>query len=190
MIDTHAYNQNRTQNFDQINSRRLGISMNDQKFPVKLFTLEEANATLPLVRAITKDIVDLSTQINQTKQRLESLAFGPIAEKSCEKKMCKKTARREFYAEEIEDIQYSLESDAQRLNRYVDELMELGVEPKGLDGLVDFYAIHNDELIFLCWKYDEPEITHWHRIEDGFAGRKRIDPKSFYTEPMVQDCQF
>ena len=165
--------------------------MNDQNNSLRLFTLAEANATLPLVRAITKDIIELSTQIIRTKQRLESVTFGSFGEKESTTIKCGNQVRREFYKEEIEDIQYSLEADGQRLNCFVDELMALGVVPKGLmDGLVDFPAIHNDEVIYLCWKYDEPEITHWHKTEDGFAGRKRIDPKHFHTESMVQDCQF
>ena len=42
-------------------------------------------------------------------------------------------------------------------------------------GLVDFYHWRNGELVFLCWRYDEPELTHWHGLHEGFAGRKPID---------------
>jgi len=41
-------------------------------------------------------------------------------------------------------------------------------------GLVDFYHWRNGELVFLCWRYDEPELTHWHGLHEGFAGRKPI----------------
>jgi hypothetical protein len=33
------------------------------------------------------------------------------------------------------------------------------------------------EIVLLCWKYGEEAITHWHGLEEGFAGRKPIDER-------------
>ena len=41
-------------------------------------------------------------------------------------------------------------------------------------GLVDFYSLMGDRLVFLCWQVSEPEVSHWHTLEDGFAGRQQI----------------
>jgi hypothetical protein len=41
-------------------------------------------------------------------------------------------------------------------------------------GLVDFPCLLGNEIVFLCWKYGEPRIGHWHRIPDGFAGRREL----------------
>jgi hypothetical protein len=41
-------------------------------------------------------------------------------------------------------------------------------------GLVDFPALRDGEEVYLCWLVDEPEITHWHELDAGFAGRRRI----------------
>ena len=41
-------------------------------------------------------------------------------------------------------------------------------------GLIDFPCLFNDEIVFLCWKYGEPRIGFWHRIPDGFAGRRPL----------------
>ena len=47
---------------------------------------------------------------------------------------------------------------------------------KDLDrGLLDFYALSGDRLIFLCWQLGESEIAHWHTLEGGFAGRQPLD---------------
>jgi len=31
-----------------------------------------------------------------------------------------------------------------------------------------------DEIVFLCWKFGEPQIEYWHRIPDGYAGRRPL----------------
>jgi len=42
-------------------------------------------------------------------------------------------------------------------------------------GLVDFYALSGDRLIFLCWQLGERSVEHWHTLEGGFAGRQPLD---------------
>jgi len=42
-------------------------------------------------------------------------------------------------------------------------------------GLVDFYSLMDDEPVFLCWQFGEPGVTHWHGVEEGFAGRRPIE---------------
>jgi hypothetical protein len=29
-------------------------------------------------------------------------------------------------------------------------------------------------IVFLCWKLGEPEVTHWHELDAGFAGRQSL----------------
>ena len=46
---------------------------------------------------------------------------------------------------------------------------------KDLDsGLIDFPARHHGETVLLCWQLGEDEIAWWHRVEDGFAGRRPL----------------
>ena len=58
------------------------------------------------------------------------------------------------------------------------EIEATGVQVKDLDvGLLDFPCVVDKEVILLCWKLGEEKITHWHGIEEGFAGRKPIDER-------------
>jgi len=41
-------------------------------------------------------------------------------------------------------------------------------------GLVDFPAVRDGEEIYLCWLVDEPQIEHWHALDAGFSGRRRL----------------
>ncbi len=41
-------------------------------------------------------------------------------------------------------------------------------------GLLDFYGTVDGKLVWLCWKYGESEVAHYHALEEGFSGRKPI----------------
>ncbi len=41
-------------------------------------------------------------------------------------------------------------------------------------GLLDFYGTVDGKLVWLCWKYGEHEVAHYHALEEGFSGRKPI----------------
>jgi hypothetical protein len=73
----------------------------------------------------------------------------------------------------------SLDEDATReaveIAELVGRIQELGALVKDLDrGLVDFPARRGDEDVLLCWEVGEDEITFWHGLEEGFAGRKPL----------------
>ena len=128
----------------------------------RVFTVEQANAMLPLVRAITTDLADLAREVIERRERLSRLSVNRQRE-------------RDPYAEEVAQIQEELEKDRDRLQGYVEELRDLGVEPKnGPDGLIDFPAMIDGRLVYLCWKLGEAEVLHWHELEAGFAGRQSL----------------
>jgi hypothetical protein len=45
-------------------------------------------------------------------------------------------------------------------------------------GLVDFYGRRNGELVWLCWRYGEPAVAHWHPLDQGFASRRPLERTS------------
>ena len=133
----------------------------------KVFTVEQANAALPLVRAITKDLAELSRDVIERRERLSLLLKGRERDK------------RDLYGEELAQVQEELERDTDRLQAYVEELRELGVDPKnGPEGLIDFPAVMDGKAVYLCWKLGEPEVLHWHDLEAGFRGRQPLTAAS------------
>ena len=55
---------------------------------------------------------------------------------------------------------------------------EAGIVVKDVDGLVDFPAILGERHVYLCWKYPEKTVDHWHELDAGFAGRQPIKDES------------
>ena len=61
----------------------------------------------------------------------------------------------------------------------------IGVLVKDLEkGLLDFPTVMDGKPALLCWKQGEPAIAHWHTEEEGFAGRKPLDPRLGKTERL------
>jgi hypothetical protein len=141
----------------------------------RTFTVGEANATLPLVRAITTDLVNLARDVVERRQRLQGLS---------------RPADPEFhdpYREELEQIEGELEKDARRVLEFVEELRALGVEPKSVtEGLVDFPATLEGRRVFLCWRLGESEVGFWHELDAGFRGRQPIEDQWAKDRPPAE----
>lgn len=121
----------------------------------KHFTLEEARQLLPQIKQVVLRVVELKRILDAKGYdiyRHRYFGGGPNGEK--------------YYPLELEE-----------LVNLIDKLESKGILMKSLEiGLVDFPYIKEDgEEVYLCWKIDEDDIHFWHRIQDGFAGRKPIE---------------
>ena len=62
-----------------------------------------------------------------------------------------------------------------RLNELMTQVQETGVELKGLAPLLlDFPADLDGVPVLLCWLEGDPELAWYHRLDLGFAGRRRL----------------
>src|ERR1700722_13277692 len=71
--------------------------------PKRLFTVEQANAVLPLVRAICTDLAQLSREVIERRDRVALLSAG------------RPSKSPDLYSEELVQIEEELEKDGQRL---------------------------------------------------------------------------
>jgi hypothetical protein len=128
----------------------------------RIFTVREAEATLPLVARVVGDLLRAYPRWKAVVARYELLTAPLRAE--------------EGESQEILELREQAAREAERINDFLLELEEIGCVFKGFEaGLVDFYALKEDRLIFLCWRLGEPHITHWHEVDAGFAGRQPVD---------------
>lgn len=138
----------------------------------KLFTLEQANNMLPLVRAIVTDLSQLYGELVERQQRLEHLSSGRDRDAS------------DPYSDELRQMEQQMDRDRDRLREFVQELAELGVECKDPgQGLIDFPCEMEGRVVNLCWKLDEPEVLFWHELDAGFAGRQPLTAGSVADSP-------
>ena len=72
------------------------------------------------------------------------------------------------------------------VQRTVEQIHATGCIVKDLDvGLLDFPSRINNEEVYLCWRLGEDRIRFYHRQDEGFSGRKPIDPRDAdYGNPI------
>jgi len=134
--------------------------------PVRLFTIEEANALVPRLDQIFLRLDPKLARLRELKDLIED------AETYYGDGLMSASAReQEAYAgmlQEQADLEGSVQGD-------IDEVRSLGCELKDLQrGLVDFPAPVSGEVAYLCWQRGEPHVGWWHTLEGGFAGRKPL----------------
>lgn len=133
---------------------------------MRIFTLEEAERTLPLLHRI---LTDLGVEYDTWRAALSKYELLAGASRAEIGETPELVAAREMVTK-----------SADRINSYCREIEAIGCLFKGFeDGLVDFYALREDRLVFLCWKLGEEHIGYWHEVDAGFAGRQPVDATDF-----------
>jgi hypothetical protein len=131
---------------------------------LRTYTVEEANQELPRVRRIVEQIAELSA----LRPELEDQAR--IAE--YEAKRERATPAQHERHQQARDAAAGAELEWLKA---VASLNSLGIQLKGpLEGLIDFPSYRDGEPIELCWKLGEEKVEHWHRVGEGYAGRKKL----------------
>lgn len=119
----------------------------------KHFTLEEARAELP----------ELRQHFARIRELMETLQHKQVATERIQKLIRSNghgSGHPEFGVQVAE------------LQQRIGEITAKGIEIKDLErGLVDFPHWRDGEEVFLCWLYGEDDITYWHTLDEGFAGR-------------------
>src|ERR1039457_5292628 len=69
----------------------------------------------------------------------------------------------------------------------LEQIHAIGCVVKDLEsGLVDFPALLKDEEVYLCWRLGEDRIRFYHRQDEGFSGRKPINPEDTGPRHPIQ----
>ncbi len=138
----------------------------------KTFTVAQANALVPWLQQEFDVTRRLSAQLRDLRAELaapipmEAGQGGGLAD-----------AKQETLAR------------ISRLEREVKERLEsivsLGIEVRRVDGLVDFPAWLEGQMVFLCWRSGETEIAHWHATTKGFEARRPLPEHTRSKAPLV-----
>lgn len=125
-----------------------------------LFTIEESNQVLPLVRSIVRDVVD---------------DFRRLRTAGRERRALEVEGARRNGDRRLEALQEEVGSFSGRIEGYLRELSDLGLEVRDLElGLVDFPTLLDGEPAYLSWRLGEPAVAWWHPADKGFTDRAPV----------------
>jgi hypothetical protein len=144
--------------------------------PQRIFSLTEAESTRRELEPFLIEAITARKRLNVLEQELAAVstrimmmggvlvAYGKLAEKR---------------------VEYQTLTDVMKTN--LEKILSTGCVIKDLDvGLLDFPAIVDNEEVYLCWKLGEDRIRYYHRQDEGFAGRKPLDPRDLGPGDKVQ----
>jgi len=134
---------------------------------MKTFTLDEAQALLPVLEALLKRAID-------GKQAAELVETGLT-----------ELTRRIYFnggmrinAGEVNRRRAEMESHLKQVRETIIEIDAIGVQVKDLEtGLLDFPCRIDDEIVLLCWRMGEASIEYWHSSDEGFKSRQPLDAR-------------
>lgn len=131
---------------------------------IDLFTVEEANKAAVEIRPRLERLVTKKREFDALERRMGILLVATAG-----------AAPENPDTLELRALEEKRRRLGESIGKGVHELHAKGVLVKDLDrGLVDFYSLMGDRLVFLCWLMSEPEVSHWHTLDGGFAGRQQI----------------
>ena len=133
----------------------------------RTFTLDEAQSLLPVLESLLRTAMQAKKTVDQREteqQALEHRIFLTGGMFLNIVPLARRKAERAKAEQQVKDALAEIDS--------------AGVQVKDLDiGLLDFPCQVDGQTILLCWKLGEKAITHWHGVQEGFAGRKPIDQR-------------
>ncbi len=131
---------------------------------LRIFTPETANQILPLVGRIAHDLISLARDLEREAAQIRGIKSLPHL------------SDLKSFSDELDCVKEAFRLESERLGAFQRELSELGVVVDSLhEGAFDFPAYHKSRPIRLCWKVGEPEVVHWHGINESFCDRRSLD---------------
>lgn len=121
------------------------------------YTLEQANAIRPWVaervlwaRTARARLVALGARVERALQALDPASGGSYPGRDAARSLVE-------------------------VNLAMGQLEAVDVVLRDVErGLVDFPALRDGQEVYLCWLIDEDEISCWHELDAGFAGRRPL----------------
>jgi hypothetical protein len=141
----------------------------------KFFTLRDAEALRKELEPVLVGAIEARRKLSEIDEELGNLAER-VQQSGGMLVSYEKTARQRLERNRLTDaIQSALE-----------RIQSTGCVVKDLEiGLLDFPSRINGQAVYLCWRLGEDRIRFYHAQDEGFAGRKPLDPRDAdYRNPI------
>jgi hypothetical protein len=122
----------------------------------RYFTVDEANALLPVIEPLVGELLERRARVVVSRQSLGAVL--------------------DDYHSNVGGLtatEMAVEFDT--IQTLVARIQAHGCVLKDTNsGLVDFLAEKNGREVYLCWRYGEPRVAYYHELHLGFNGRQPV----------------
>jgi hypothetical protein len=135
----------------------------------RIWTIEEANAMVPRLSSLVGRQLAIAGEIERCWKRLvEALGGGGARPEDL-------LARARRGGDEARALEREISEKIAAYEAGWKEVQDLGLVVKDPKiGLCDFYGRVDGRLVYLCWRYGEDAVAHYHELDAGYAGRKPL----------------
>ena len=134
-----------------------------------LFSPDEANSLIPFLDPRLSHLAARKRELDQVQNELEMMRL--LSETGAS------SANPDLVAREGKERR--AKDLGEEIAEAVSAIHAKGCVVKDLDrGLVDFYSLRGDRIVFLCWQRGERRVAHWHPLSGGYSSRRPIQPKN------------
>lgn len=140
------------------------------------FTIEEANALVPRLSEVVGDQLTIGDEIQDLVRLLWK--SGTSRRSTMHQGMQAEVVDITVYPGDNTEVRLLKRQLSDRVQRYRDgwrRVEAMGAVVKDTSaGLLDFYGRVDGRSVWLCWRYGEVAIDHYHELDEGFEGRKPL----------------
>lgn len=141
-----------------------------------LFSLDQANAMLPLLRLIVADISLAHRELAERKLQFHRLV----------RRREQKSNAAQVYDDELEETRADLRVETAQLEELIAELERLGVILRSaFDGIVAFPTVLHDKAAYYCWKMGDIDVSSWHYPSESYSERRSLARERNGFEPTA-----
>jgi hypothetical protein len=139
------------------------------------YTLDRANAQLPEVRGILEDLRSRRRELVTLRDRLHAASGaevpggrGSLVDEALTDAGAGTPESPRVLAARIQAVIDQMQAAVERLDGRSITLRDIET------GLIDFPALVNGRQVWLCWRLGENDVTWWHELTTGVAGRRPL----------------
>ena len=144
--------------------------------PQRLFTLTEAERTRRELEPFLLEAIGARKKLGALEEELTAVSTRILMMGGILVPYAKLAQKRMEHQALAEIMKTNLE-----------KILSTGCLIKDLEvGLLDFPSVIGNEEVYLCWRLGEDRIRYYHRQDEGYAGRKPLDPRDLGPGDQVQ----
>lgn len=126
------------------------------------FTVDEANALLPMLNAVLQDLQGIQERLREAVEAVRQFEMTAI-----------QNGHGEHAA--VFRPEHNLETIQEEMQQRLRYLQGVGVQLKDIqNGVIDFPSRREGRDVYLCWHLGEERVAYWHEISAGFQGRQPL----------------